>query len=206
MITGVAFDLDGTLIDDTEMLVAAEVAVFLQKGVAVTRSELMNFGGASIKDIARSIIGDVDDNVIKELRASRKEEVLRHIDLLKVFPDTMPTLQKLKDRGIKISIATGLGRDLLPVFLEKTGISGFIEAAVSVDDVEAGKPAPDVFLRAFELMNVHTAEGLAIGDSRNDMIAAKSAGLKRVLIARNGQPASEADYTISSLEEVIKLL
>ncbi len=205
MIKAIAFDLDGTLIDDTDVLIKAEVKAFINKGAIVTPAELRNHGGTSVKDLAKTILKKVDDNIIKELRAFRKEEVLKNLNEVEVFPDTLPTLKKLKKEGIKIGIATGLGRDLLPIFLEKTGIGAYLDTFVSADDVNMGKPAPDVFLKAFEIMGVKPEEGLAVGDSRNDIKAAEAAKTQSVLIVRNGLPVCKADYTITNLEEVVRI-
>ncbi len=205
MVKAIAFDLDGTLIDSTDVLIEAEVKAFTIKGAVVTHSELKNHGSTSIKDLAKAILKRTDDESIKELRELRKEEVMKNLDKIEVFPDTLPTLKKLKKKGIKMGIATGLGRDLLPVFLKKTGIDLYLSTFVSADDVKLGKPFPDVFLRAFELMNVKTQDGLVVGDSRNDIRAAKAAKMPSVLIARNGLFVCKADYVITNLKELIEL-
>ncbi len=52
MVKAIAFDLDGTLINDTDILIEAEVKAFMSKGAIVTYSELRSYGGTSIKDLA----------------------------------------------------------------------------------------------------------------------------------------------------------
>ena len=205
MVKAIAFDLDGTLINDTDILIEAEVKAFMSKGAIVTYSELRSHGGTSIKDLAKTFLKEVDDETIKDLRALRKEEVLKNLDKIEVFQDTLPTLKKLKEKGIKLGIATGLGRDLLPLFLKKTGIDTYMAASVSADDVRMGKPAPDVFLRAFELMGVKPQEGLVVGDSKSDIKAAEAAKAPSILIVRDGTPICKSDYTIKDLGELIEI-
>lgn len=206
MVKGIAFDMDGTLLDSQETLIKGEIAAFASKGLIVTPSELRKFGGVSVKDLAKAFLKDPTEKDILEFRRIRKEIVLQNLNDITVFPDTKSALQKLRQRGIKLAIATGLGSDLLGSFLEKTGVSAFLDAWVSADQVRAGKPAPDVFLRAFELMKIKPEEGLVVGDSKMDILGGRAAKVPSVLISREGIQACDADYTIKNLEELLNLV
>ncbi len=204
MISGIVFDLDGTLIDDTQLLIAAESKAFASKGFTVTPEELIKYGGTSIKDLARAIMGDNNPALIKELRAIRKEEVMKNLDRVFVFPDALPVLEELKKRGLGLGVGTGLGRDLLPLFLEKTGLAGVLDVNVSADDVKNGKPAPDIFKKAFENLGIEPINGMVVGDSKNDILGARAVNALSVLIVRNDNPPCEADHIIHSLIDLLR--
>jgi 16S rRNA pseudouridine516 synthase len=206
MIKGIAFDLDGTLIDDTELLKEAECAAFAERGLIITPSELVKFNGMSIKDITKAFFGKTDKDTIKALRQRRKELVQERIERLKVFPETNITLRKLRKLGLKTGIATGLGGELLQIFLKKTHLSELMDTIVSADEVAAGKPAPDVFIKAFKLMGVSKENGLVVGDGESDITAARTAGIENVLIVRSGVPICSADHVICRLDELTKLV
>ncbi len=206
MIKGIAFDMDGTLIDSQDSLIAGEIAAFAEKKVKITAEELKKFGGISVKDMVKAFLKSPTEQDVIDIRRIRKDAVLKNLHTITPFPETKSVLKKLRSLGIKLSIATGLGGELLPAFLQKTGLSDLIDEWVSSDSVKAGKPAPDVFLKAFELMSVKVEEGLAVGDSRHDITAAKAAKIKSVLIRREGDLDCGSDYTISNLEELLEII
>lgn len=206
MVKGIAFDMDGTLLNSQEVLINAEIKAFGAMGVNVSHADLKKFGGVSVKDMAKELMPGFSDKDIIELRRIRAEEALKCMEEVVLFPETKPVLRKLRGLGIRLSIATGLGHELLPVFLEKTGLSKMVDFYVSADQVKHGKPAPDVFLRAFELMQVDTSNGLVVGDSPHDIMGAKAANIKSVLISREQKPDCRPDYVISDLTELLELV
>lgn len=120
------------------------------------------------------------------------------------YADAIETLHKLKALGVKTGIVTnGLKRDYQTI-LTKTGLKDQFDVVVGVDDCHAAKPDKRIFVHALEKLNVRPEEAVFIGDSHKyDYIGAKRAGLKALLISRNGDITAKAK-TIASLTDVLR--
>ncbi|MEX2007280.1 MAG: HAD family phosphatase, partial [Candidatus Levyibacteriota bacterium] len=91
-------------------------------------------------------------------------------------------LSALKKADIKVAIATSGHRESTAMTLEKTRLSEEFGTIITSDDVAKGKPDPEIFLLAAERLGVSPKECLVIGDSINDVLGAKSAGMKVIAI------------------------
>ncbi|MCL5017833.1 MAG: HAD family phosphatase, partial [Candidatus Parvarchaeota archaeon] len=123
-----------------------------------------------------------------------------------LYPDTIKFLESVKRMGLKIAVATGMSRDLLKDVLDMSGISGFLDAVVSSDDVERGKPFPDVFVEAFNMIKIDPKEGIVIGDSINDVEPGHEIGALTVFISRSGEKVDKADWNVSNLMKIVSLI
>ena len=111
----------------------------------------------------------------------------RYTDLIMAEGLTVPEgvrelLFALKKINMPISIATGGSRKSTDLTLEKTGLASEFEIVVTSDDVAKGKPDPEIFLLAAKRMGVPPHKCLVIGDSINDVLGAKAAGMKVIAI------------------------
>jgi 2-haloalkanoic acid dehalogenase type II len=121
------------------------------------------------------------------------------------YPDVVPALSELKERGLKLVIASNWDWSL-PEWLEPTGLAGLIDGTASSAVAGAAKPAPDVFRDALRLAGVEPREALHVGDSiEGDVHGARAAGIRAVLIQRVGEPPDGVD-AIRSLAELPALL
>jgi beta-phosphoglucomutase-like phosphatase (HAD superfamily) len=109
--------------------------------------------------------------------------------------------------GRPVGIASSANRPLIDLFLEETGLAGVVSVSVSSEEVAAGKPAPDVYLRAAELMGLDPGACAAVEDSSNGLRSAAAAGM-RVIAVPNAHfpPAADAlalaHVTLSSIGEL----
>jgi HAD superfamily hydrolase (TIGR01509 family) len=94
------------------------------------------------------------------------------------------TARDLKERGVPIAIATGSRRERLDATLRAAGLRELFDVTVAQDEVPQAKPAPDLFLRAAELLGVSPAECVAVEDSPTGVEAALAAGMRVVAVAR----------------------
>jgi len=113
------------------------------------------------------------------------------------YPDAVETLHKLRSMGVKTGIVTnGLKRDYQTI-LAKTGLSDQFDVTVGTDDCHAAKPDKRIFTYALEKLNVRPDEAIFVGDSHEyDYKGAEQAGLKPLLINRNGDSTPEADVIV----------
>jgi beta-phosphoglucomutase-like phosphatase (HAD superfamily) len=109
--------------------------------------------------------------------------------------------------GRRAAIASGAHPAILAAAVASLGIEDLVEVVVSADEVPAGKPAPDVYLLAARRLGVEPARAVAIEDSLNGALAARSAGLRVVLVPNGHVPPAPgagkvADLVIAHLSEL----
>ena len=121
------------------------------------------------------------------------------------FPDAIPALSELRERGLTVVIASNWDCSL-PDWLRPAGILELVDGVVTSAEVGAAKPNPRVFQRALGLAGVEPGEALHVGDKvDNDVEGAAAAGVRAVLIQREGDPPAGVD-SIRSLSELSALL
>ena len=139
---------------------------------------------------------------------------MRYEDLLKsyphklhVYPDTVPTLEWLRDKDYRLGVITS-GPEYQRLKLRLTGLERYFDVIVTRDDVNAIKPEPKIFLYALESVGVPPEESAMVGDSLSqDVYGAKNVGMVAIWINRNGDKGyNMADYEIRTLHELRKIV
>jgi 2-haloalkanoic acid dehalogenase type II len=121
------------------------------------------------------------------------------------YPDVLPGLAELRERGLTLVIASNWDCSL-PDWLEPTGITELVDGVVTSAEVGAPKPDPRVFERALTIAGVAAAEALHVGDKLdNDVEGAGAAGVRAVLLQREGEPPANVE-AVRSLRELAALL
>ncbi|MBT2794589.1 HAD family hydrolase [Paraburkholderia strydomiana] len=182
MPSAIIFDIDGTLIDSVDLHALAWHDAFKHFGHEVSFEE------------ARSQIGKGGDKALpvfltdeqirshgKELEAWRgKHFKSQYLPMVRPFSAVPELLGTLRERGLKIAIASSAKKEELEVYIGIAGVGELIDERVSSEDVGESKPAPDVFGVAVQRLNVAPADAVAIGDSPYDAQAASKLGVKAV--------------------------
>jgi putative hydrolase of the HAD superfamily len=121
------------------------------------------------------------------------------------FPDVVPALSELRDRGLRLVIASNWDWSL-PHWVGEAGLDRLVDGTASSAVAGAAKPASDVFREALRLAEAEPGEALHVGDSlEGDVDGARAAGIRAVLLQRDGA-APEGVETIRSLAELPSLL
>jgi putative hydrolase of the HAD superfamily len=121
------------------------------------------------------------------------------------YPDVLPTLEELRERGLRLVIASNWDCSL-PDWLRPTGILELVDGVVTSAEVGAAKPSPRVFERALGVAGVEPSEALHVGDKvDNDVQGAAAAGVRGVLLQREGDPPPGVE-SIRNLSELVALL
>jgi putative hydrolase of the HAD superfamily len=121
------------------------------------------------------------------------------------YQDVLPALGELRERGLTLVVASNWDCSLSD-WLEPAGITELVDGVVTSAEVGAPKPHPRVFERALAIAGVAPSEALHVGDKvDNDVQGAAAAGVRAVLVQREGEPPAGVE-AISSLRELPALL
>jgi putative hydrolase of the HAD superfamily len=121
------------------------------------------------------------------------------------YPDVAPALRALRERGLKL-VAVSNWDCSLPEWLERAGLGELLDGAVSSAVAGEPKPRPAVFHAALRLAGADAAEALHVGDSpSNDLEGARAAGVRALLLVREGEPPPGVG-SIRSLAELPSVL
>ena len=204
---GIIFDFDGVLID-SEPLYMRSVNMILAECDApqLSRDEYQEHIGSTAKLTWEAL---TERNNFPDPASSypdRDEVILEELlrDELQLRPEAEALLAKIADVGVKRGLATASRRKWMSLKLEKLGLVDYFDAAVCSTDVRRTKPAPDIYLKAAELMDLPTDDAVAIEDSPSGIRSAKAAGIRTIGLRTDmttGLDLSHADEIIHNLQE-----
>lgn len=188
MSRAVVFDCDGVLVDSEPHSAAAWVAVLGRRGHRATVADVADCTGLGYA-AAYEHLAAVDPAVAlpgaevlwPEVQAALAESFDRG---LAVFPDAAACVAELALYGVPLGVASSSRRERLDLTLERSGLGRYFQATASGDEVEHGKPAPDVYLLAAGRLGVRPEDCLAVEDTAHGAAAAAAAGMRVLGIAR----------------------
>jgi phosphoglycolate phosphatase len=122
-----------------------------------------------------------------------------------LYPDTPKMLGTLRHQGFRMAVVSNVGKRSLQAAMEKLQLSQLIQVVISRDDVFKIKPHPEGLLTAGKALGIKPAEVLFVGDSRNDVGAARQAGMLTAYL-RGGEDSPEAMALFPADIELDKLL
>lgn len=204
----VIFDMDGLLLDTEGLWDRAEGELFRRHGNAWTFEDKLAVMGTSFDVSARYYaqrLGEPPQRgaaLVEEMRTLMKAELERRVD---AHPGAVELVNRLRALGsVGLGLASNSSRDLVDVALRAAGLADAFDAIVTSDDVVHAKPAPDIYLRACELLGVEPPEALALEDTAPGIAAAKAAGLTCIAVPQFAETdVSAADRVVDSLEELL---
>ena len=189
----ILFDMDGVLVDSlNSWWISLNTALKAHNHQEITREEFLEkYWGCDLHDTADKM--GLDHEIVAICNESYQE----HLDKVKMYPDVKDTLQKLK--GYKKGIITNTPRDRTIQIIRNLKLGRYFDTVVTSDDVDRGKPSPDIVLKACKNLDVEPGDTITVGDTSSDVEAGKAAGC--AVIGMN----IDADYTVEKLSELTKL-
>jgi HAD superfamily hydrolase (TIGR01509 family) len=205
----VIFDLDGVLADSEPSWDDIDAKLLSEYGVAYRGEHHREVLGVSYKGSVEFFKKTFNITAPTEELMRRRCEIATEFFANKIglFPHVKEVLQRLRDTGLRLAVATSSVSASARPFLDRHQLTGFFEVIITGDEIERGKPAPDIYLRAAEKLGVMPSECLVIEDSLSGIAAGKAAKMRvaaipdrRFVDARDYE--DEADYVFSSLSEI----
>jgi 3-amino-5-hydroxybenzoic acid synthesis related protein len=172
----VVFDLDGVLVDSfAVMRTAFEYAYAQVVGPGPAPFEEYNKHlGRYFPDIMRLM------GLPLEMEEPFVSESTRLAGQVRMFPGVRELLQLLRDRHIGLAVATGKSGWRARALLAGLGVLDLFDHVIGSDEVPRSKPAPDIVLRALDLLQLAPADAVMVGDAVTDLVCAQSAGVTAI--------------------------
>jgi HAD superfamily hydrolase (TIGR01509 family) len=208
VIEAVVFDLDGVLLDSEQVWDSAREQLARERGGRWHENAQRDMMGMSSLEWSRYMhetigLPEPPDEINAEVVARMAQLYRKH---LPVLPGAREAVERLAARW-PLGLASSSNRELIDLALEELGVADLFRATVSSEEVERGKPAPDVYLEAARRLDVDPQLAAAVEDSENGIRAAKAAAMEVIAIPNAQFPPgdealAQADVVLGSLDEL----
>ena len=191
----VFWDMDGTLIDSEGYWMNAEIALVHSYGGVWTEEDGLALVGSSLERSALILQSRGVTLTVDELVDHLTDQVLQQIEVEVPWrPGARELLQQLRGTGVPTALVTmSIGR-MADRVVRAVGFPAF-DAVVSGDQVSAGKPDPECYLKAAELLGVDPLRSVAIEDSEFGVAAAVASGMATIAVPLHVPLPESPSYT-----------
>lgn len=210
MLKYIIFDMDGVIFDTERMYLECCKPVAEKLGlkdIETVSRKCIGFTREATDNLLREHYGQ--DAPIDEFNEETKNEFLKryHSQGMPVKKGAREILTWISENKIPVALASSTGTEIVKRELEQEGLKQFFHVIVGGDMVSRSKPAPDIFLKAAELLSADPKECIVIEDSFNGVRAASAAGMQVIMVPDLLQPddviRSQANEVKGSLLEVL---
>lgn len=202
----IIFDMDGVIVDSEPLHFELEEKLLKELGGYIDRKEHESFVGvtdfkmwATFKEMF-NLKPSVEE--IIEMKGNR---FIENIYKLQLLPNFLNFIHLVHDNGYKIALASSNNKRAVDEVIETFNLGKYFDFIISGEEVQNGKPDPEIFLTVANRLNVKPTECLVIEDAKNGVIAAKSANMKCIGLKGDGsgnQDLTEADLIIENFNEL----
>jgi HAD superfamily hydrolase (TIGR01509 family) len=208
VIDGVVFDLDGVIVQTEEVWDTVREALVRERGGRWSdraQADMMGMSSLEWSRYMHDSLGlaasppEISAEVVARMANRYRAE-------LPLIPGAVEAVERLAEHW-PLAVASSSNRELIDLVLELTGLGSHFRATVSSEEVDRGKPAPDVYLEATRRLGVDPTRAAAIEDSRSGILAAWAARMRVVAIPNRSFPPDEdalaqADAVLQSITEL----
>jgi HAD superfamily hydrolase (TIGR01509 family) len=205
----VIFDLDGVLADSEPWWNEIDATLLAKYGVKYRGEYHREVLGVSYLLAVEFYKKVFNLSVSTDELMRRRTEIATEYFANRVglFPHVKEVLEQLRQMNLRLAVATSSVSASARPFLERHQLTGFFDVIVTGDEIERGKPHPDIYVRAAEKLDVSPNECLVIEDSLSGIAAAKAANMRVAAIPdrRFVDPREyekQADYLLKNLSEI----
>lgn len=211
----VIFDLDGTLLDSVPDLAGAIDSMLLDLGRPAAGVERVRdwVGNGSGVLVRRALAGSIDHAGVDDEEAEIAHQAFLQAystghALTAIYPGVIAFLDALKTQGIPMAVATNKPERFIAPLLKEKAMLSYFDWLVGGDTLPVHKPDPAALHWIMQQAGVTAADTLLVGDSRNDVLAGRAAGVKVVAVSygyNHGRPVSleNPDLLVDSLDVLI---
>ena len=208
MVEAVVFDMDGVIVDSEQRWEAVRRRLVITSGRAYPDEATRKMQGMSAPEWEAYLhdeLGvpgtpaEIGRRVVAEIGASYRAD-------LPLIPGVDEAVRALAAR-YPLAVASSSNRELIELALDLAGLADAFQAIVSSEEVERGKPAPDVYLEAASRLGIPPEHCTAVEDSSNGIRSAHAAGMRVVAVPNRAYPPAAdavelADVVLDSIREL----
>lgn len=200
--TAVIFDLDGTLVDSEPNYYEAGRRLLAEHGVPdFTWTDHERYVGIStLETVTRWKREYGLEASVDELLAAKNR---RYLELARAstraYPEMRAFVELLAAEGVPMAVASGSSPEAITAILAGTGLDAQLRTVVSADEVERGKPAPDVFLEAARRLGVTPGDCVVVEDAAPGAAAAHAAGMRCIAVPYLAAQADAPEFATAGL-------
>jgi HAD superfamily hydrolase (TIGR01509 family) len=206
----ILFDMDGTLVDTEELWFEAGQAVAARFGVHLPASTAFDLHGLDVSAFAGRLTTDFGLKAgPEEFSAALLEDVLERLAGSNSRPGARELVEVAAASGKKLALVSNSSHQVIEATLSAFEWARLLECRFSVDDVQRGKPRPDLYLHATNALGVVPEHCVVIEDSVTGVTSAVKAGATCVAVSFGIEPTrfeGLADLVVPSLHEAARVL
>lgn len=207
----VLFDLDGTLINTNELIIASYIHTLdLYYPNQYTRETIISLMGLPLDETFMKMGVDVErmDEYIQTYRA---HNLANHEKYVYAFEGVLETIEVLFKNKIQIGIVSTKNSAAIRLGLELTKLLPYFPMIIGIDDIDKPKPDPEPILKALARLDAKPEHTMMVGDSRYDIEAGKNAGVKTAGVAwtirgREYLAGFEPDFLLENMTDLLPIL
>lgn len=208
-IKGAVFDMDGLMFDTENLTYKLQRDILAEAGLEFSLDDYKKTIGKRLADLPvlfYDLFGESYD--FDRFRLECRNAYIKYTEEygVPVKDGLFELLDKLKEKDIKIALATSTTRRSAERTLKIAGVFDYFDELVCAEDVKNGKPDPEPFLKAAEKLSLEPSECMALEDSVNGIKSAYFAGMKTVMVPDLIEPDDEikamCDLILGSLNEL----
>jgi pyrophosphatase PpaX len=205
--SAVLLDLDGTLVDTVEFILASVRHAFEGDPRCPTDAQWIAGIGKPLRVQLREIVGCDEAEVDRIVERYRAHQISHHDARTRCYPSAVETVAALRAQGRPIAIVTAKLTAGATRTLRHVGLAPLVDAVVAADSCARAKPDPEPVHLALSLLGRTAAEALFVGDSPHDVAAGRAAGVVTVgalwgASSRAALEASRPDHLLACLEDL----
>ena len=193
MTSAAILDVDGTLVDSNDAHAQAWVAAFNEAGMDVSYDRVRRSIGMGGDKLMPHVAGITENSRQGKRIGERRQEIFvsDYLPHIRPFPRVRDLVQRFRDDGFVVVIASSANDNELTSLLEIAGIADLITSSTSSDDADRSKPDPDIVVAAWRRSGASREASVMIGDTPYDVDAAARAGIAIVGVESGGWKRAE---------------
>jgi phosphoglycolate phosphatase len=219
-LSAVLFDLDGTLLDTAADIALALNRTLIEQGLeSLAESDVRRLVGRGSPILIERAVASQGRSLDARVMAAMVERFFHHYGDLEVsnedralpYPGAAESLRTIREAGLRTAVVTNKQRRFSDALLARLGLARWVDIVVGGDSCARRKPDPQPLLFACESLGVPPAESLMVGDSVNDVLAARAAAIPVICVSygyNEGRDPStlDCDVLLDSLIDLPGLL
>lgn len=207
MIKGIIFDMDGVLVNSEPVYFNTFVEIIESDGYKVDIEDFKTIVGKSHKksvEMISSYYGEEFDSksFFEKVEKTLIEKQFSYKNIL--FPYVIPLLEKLKEQGYKLALASSSLKRQIDIAVKQCGIEKYFSVISSGEDFHESKPNPEIYLTTAKKLGLKSEECIAVEDSFSGIKSGKNAGM--IVIAKKDNEFNinqeKADFIVEDLKIV----